>query len=407
MSLVSEEQPPFLASVLAREKTTWIRNGFAKFEHTDGSGTTFEHLEDRQVLIGPHRFGVSFYLAKPNESVNMLRRASVAKLESTIEREKTADVPMESEQDGSGHSLKEALIKNPSVIQMLNSSNTKPSSHHRVVFHFKDAADFCYFKFPGITAVGKIDLSTRLICQIKRTVNEVEYERSVHLIIRDASDRLHELLLESCKDPFKLSADCQATGRPVTVYKESCIGFKPPAQLDDTFWPAQAEYPAETAPSGSSVKKAKPAAKPSAPAPKPTPDPNLSSKQCAHCGIKGTPQWRRGPDGAGTLCNACGVKWKHGKLSSKQPSSKKSPPSESKDEIDVVGKKERPSQSTSSSTASDTVKPAAKESFIPLKKRKFMQSSYNSARQSSSEDVASSTAEKPIEQSDNQTPDLK
>lgn len=24
--------------------------------------------------------------------------------------------------------------------------------------------------------------------------------------------------------------------------------------------------------------------------------------------------WRRGPDGAGTLCNACGVKWKHGKI---------------------------------------------------------------------------------------------
>jgi hypothetical protein len=24
--------------------------------------------------------------------------------------------------------------------------------------------------------------------------------------------------------------------------------------------------------------------------------------------------WRRGPHGAGTLCNACGVKWKHGKI---------------------------------------------------------------------------------------------
>lgn len=24
--------------------------------------------------------------------------------------------------------------------------------------------------------------------------------------------------------------------------------------------------------------------------------------------------WRRGPGGAGTLCNACGVKWKHGKI---------------------------------------------------------------------------------------------
>ena len=24
--------------------------------------------------------------------------------------------------------------------------------------------------------------------------------------------------------------------------------------------------------------------------------------------------WRRGPNGAGTLCNACGVKWKNGKI---------------------------------------------------------------------------------------------
>ncbi|CAG8622464.1 5966_t:CDS:2 [Paraglomus brasilianum] len=38
------------------------------------------------------------------------------------------------------------------------------------------------------------------------------------------------------------------------------------------------------------------------------------SKRCAYCGSKTTPMWRRGPDGAGTLCNACGVKWKQGKI---------------------------------------------------------------------------------------------
>lgn len=41
---------------------------------------------------------------------------------------------------------------------------------------------------------------------------------------------------------------------------------------------------------------------------------NGLSKQCLYCGSKSTPMWRRGPQGAGTLCNACGVKWKHGKI---------------------------------------------------------------------------------------------
>ncbi|ORY94514.1 hypothetical protein BCR43DRAFT_494138 [Syncephalastrum racemosum] len=38
------------------------------------------------------------------------------------------------------------------------------------------------------------------------------------------------------------------------------------------------------------------------------------TKQCHYCGSKSTPMWRRGPKGAGTLCNACGVKWKNGKI---------------------------------------------------------------------------------------------
>ncbi|KAJ3287267.1 blue light receptor [Rhizoclosmatium sp. JEL0117] len=32
-------------------------------------------------------------------------------------------------------------------------------------------------------------------------------------------------------------------------------------------------------------------------------------KKCVTCGATNTPMWRRGPLGAGTLCNACGVKW--------------------------------------------------------------------------------------------------
>ncbi|KAG0006585.1 hypothetical protein BGZ65_006370 [Modicella reniformis] len=37
-------------------------------------------------------------------------------------------------------------------------------------------------------------------------------------------------------------------------------------------------------------------------------------KRCGYCNCTTTPMWRRGPNGPSTLCNACGVKWKHGKI---------------------------------------------------------------------------------------------
>jgi len=38
-------------------------------------------------------------------------------------------------------------------------------------------------------------------------------------------------------------------------------------------------------------------------------------KGCAACGCMKTAQWRTGPRGPGTLCNACGVKWRSCELS--------------------------------------------------------------------------------------------
>ncbi|KAB5573176.1 hypothetical protein DKX38_000370 [Salix brachista] len=37
-------------------------------------------------------------------------------------------------------------------------------------------------------------------------------------------------------------------------------------------------------------------------------------RKCQHCGVEKTPQWRAGPDGPKTLCNACGVRYKSGRL---------------------------------------------------------------------------------------------
>lgn len=37
-------------------------------------------------------------------------------------------------------------------------------------------------------------------------------------------------------------------------------------------------------------------------------------RKCHHCGAESTPQWRAGPNGPKTLCNACGVRYKSGRL---------------------------------------------------------------------------------------------
>ncbi|KAJ8540421.1 hypothetical protein K7X08_030340 [Anisodus acutangulus] len=37
-------------------------------------------------------------------------------------------------------------------------------------------------------------------------------------------------------------------------------------------------------------------------------------RRCQHCGVDKTPQWRAGPTGPKMLCNACGVRYKSGRL---------------------------------------------------------------------------------------------
>ncbi|PUZ48226.1 hypothetical protein GQ55_7G228600 [Panicum hallii var. hallii] len=44
------------------------------------------------------------------------------------------------------------------------------------------------------------------------------------------------------------------------------------------------------------------------------PQPAPGDRRCSHCGVQKTPQWRAGPEGAKTLCNACGVRYKSGRL---------------------------------------------------------------------------------------------
>ncbi|XP_059654074.1 GATA transcription factor 5-like [Cornus florida] len=41
---------------------------------------------------------------------------------------------------------------------------------------------------------------------------------------------------------------------------------------------------------------------------------SLTQRRCSHCLVQKTPQWRTGPLGPKTLCNACGVRYKSGRL---------------------------------------------------------------------------------------------
>ncbi|XP_044366979.1 GATA transcription factor 4 [Triticum aestivum] len=44
------------------------------------------------------------------------------------------------------------------------------------------------------------------------------------------------------------------------------------------------------------------------------PPPLPAARRCTHCASEVTPQWRQGPLGPRTLCNACGVRYKTGRL---------------------------------------------------------------------------------------------
>lgn len=71
--------------------------------------------------------------------------------------------------------------------------------------------------------------------------------------------------------------------------------------------------PPTPAPAASMAKKAPSKMKEDAAAPAPAPAP-AEGRRCVHCDTDKTPQWRTGPMGPKTLCNACGVRYKSGRL---------------------------------------------------------------------------------------------
>lgn len=66
------------------------------------------------------------------------------------------------------------------------------------------------------------------------------------------------------------------------------------------------ESPPSPSPAIYLVRKKKPSKKPWRP--------RNTGQRCLHCGTTSTPQWREGPLGRHTLCNACGVRFRQGRL---------------------------------------------------------------------------------------------
>ncbi|KAI8369375.1 GATA zinc finger-domain-containing protein [Radiomyces spectabilis] len=60
--------------------------------------------------------------------------------------------------------------------------------------------------------------------------------------------------------------------------------------------------------------------------------------RCHSCNISETPEWRRGPDGARTLCNACGLHYAKltRKKTTEDPCGNKEPPQNRKKQYDML-----------------------------------------------------------------------
>jgi hypothetical protein len=118
--------------------------------------------------------------------------------------------------------------------------------------------------------------------------------------------------------------------------------------------------------------------------------------------------WRRGPSGPGTLCNACGVKWKNGKILKEFPLDGKDPtvtlasalpqqksPHKSNHNANLEystsnhsdnsnSPEFRPNSGSSNTKTDDDCSGAARTIQTPIKKRKFIPKSNELIKEQSS-----------------------
>lgn len=87
-------------------------------------------------------------------------------------------------------------------------------------------------------------------------------------------------------------------------------------------------------------------------------------KRCAECGASGTPQWRQGPSGPQTLCNACGVRYS--RLMRRQRCSRKRPQADFNAEVDHQDASDTATDSNSKDGVTIALHPLRGSSEEPL-----------------------------------------
>lgn len=101
-------------------------------------------------------------------------------------------------------------------------------------------------------------------------------------------------------------SESSSSSSPSSSFSTSCLIFTNTVQVQ----PMEFLYGFTKPPA---AKKQKMMVKPEVPKAEPAVGPQIQ-RRCSHCQVQKTPQWRTGPHGAKTLCNACGVRFKSGRL---------------------------------------------------------------------------------------------
>lgn len=127
------------------------------------------------------------------------------------------------------------------------------------------------------------------------------------ILPRIAPIHLPQGLEDHLQDRFAVRPQC-IEGRPMVKRKAG-------AREDDVSFSYEGIGLAVIGPDGV---KTEPGAEPAKPPKRKrhvaTHNPDGSIKSCGACGKTKTPMWRRGPKGPSQLCNACGARWKAGRL---------------------------------------------------------------------------------------------
>ncbi|PJF18876.1 Gat2p [Paramicrosporidium saccamoebae] len=329
-----------------------------------------EHVCSATVMIGAHRFhNVPFYTLPSVEQLTSARRGSLSLVQMFLDPTKKDPAAEASPaQDSASNSIKELLSRNPGLVQLLNgtvSQNKKPTQQ------IMSRPKCVYFKltdellvFPSNAIVEMLD--GNLLVSFTPLLDS---PHPLSMAIQMPSEMLTTSLQRWTRDPLSLFSEyLPKLTKPTNIgYREIQFPcFSPHDVAGDTL--ARPVRTTDRPHARTTRRTSKTTAERRAHSTSPATETVEDGRQCAHCKCSVTPMWRRGPEGPSTLCNACGVKWKHGKLGTS--------PTKRRRSGDLFDVPEEPLEPLSNAKNCENVAPMSivqiPPKFAPIKKRKYV-----------------------------------